>query len=278
VNVLATLLALTLTVDAPPSLASAAARIRTIDPQNLVAALEIAGLEAPLAVDVRLVPEDDRVAQQAPSWIVGRAFGVRTIVIFPQRVTRYPYDSLESVVRHEVVHLALSARAGKHRLPRWFHEGVATSVEAGWGTTDQLRLLVTALDEPTIDDVGELFRSEAQPDTALAYLLAAALMNDLRERHGADVPGRIVARVAAGVPFPAAFAAETGESPDAAAAIAWRAYRNWIRWVPALASTSAVWSFIVALAVIAFLARRRRRMQLRKHWDEEQRGTWPFDA
>lgn len=275
---LATLLALTLTVDAPPSLASAAARIRAVDHQNLAAALEIAGLESPAAVDVTLVPEDDPAAQRTPPWIVGRAFGVRTIVIFPQRVMRYPYDSLESVLRHEVVHLALSARGGGHALPRWFHEGVATSVEAGWRTTDQWRLLVAALGEPTIDDVGGLFRSEAQPDTALAYLLAATLVNDLRERHGADVPGRIVARVAAGVPFPEAFAADTGETPDAAAAIAWRAYRNWIRWVPALASTSAIWSFILVLALIAFLARRRRRMHLRKRWDEETRGSWPFDG
>ncbi len=268
-DLLATLLAFTLIVDAPPSLGSTAARIRAIDRQNLEAALENAGLAAPAAVDVTLVPESDPIAVRAPRWIVGRAFGVRTIVIFPQRVTRYPYDSLEAVLRHEVVHLALSLRAGEQPLPRWFHEGVATSVEAGWGMTDQLRLLIAALGEPTVDAVAGLFRSEAQPDTELAYLLSAALVNDVRERHGSDVPGRVAARVAAGIPFPAAFAAETGETPDAAATIAWRAYRNWSRWVPTLASASAVWSFILVLAMIAFVARRRRRSQLRKQWAED---------
>lgn len=277
-DLLATLLALTLTVDASPSLAAAAERIRAIDQQNLVAVLHRAGLEPPTAVEVRLVQEDDAIAQRAPRWIVGRASGLHTIVIFPQRVTRYPYDSLESVLRHEVVHLALSARAGGRALPRWFHEGVATSVEAGWGITDQLRLLVAALREPAVDDVQVLFRSEAQPDAELAYLLAAALVNDLRERHGADVPGRIAARVAAGGQFSTAFATETGETPDAAAAIAWRSYRNWSRWTPALASTSALWGFIVVLALIAFAVHRRRRLQQRKRWEDEERRIWPFDT
>jgi hypothetical protein len=278
VDFFATLLALSLTVDAPPSLASAAERVRAVDRQSLAAALETAGLEPPAAVDVTLVPEDDPAAQRVPRWVVGRAFGVRNIVILPERIARYPYDSLESVFRHEVVHLALTARAGGRSLPRWFHEGAATSVEAGWGVTDQLRLLLAALGEPTIDDVSGLLGSEAQPDTELAYLLATALVNDVRERHGSDVPGRTAARVAAGMPFTQAFATETGETPDAAAAIAWRSYRTWSRWVPTLFSASAIWIYILVLAMMAFLARRRRRMQLRMRWAQEDRDSGPFDA
>src|SRR5687768_10271987 len=49
------------------------------------------------------------------------------------------YGSLESVVWHEVVHLALSAQAGDRPLPRWFHEGVAMSVDKGLGVTSQVR-------------------------------------------------------------------------------------------------------------------------------------------
>jgi hypothetical protein len=268
------LMALTMTIDAPSSLAPAAERIRAIDQQHLAAALQAAGLDVPPAVDVTLLPEGAPVAKRTPQWLVGRAFGLRHIVIFPERITRYPYDSLESVLRHEVVHLALTSSAGGRPLPRWFHEGVATSVEAGWGVTDQLRLLVAALGEPTMEDVSGLFRSEAQPDTELGYLLATALVNDLRERHGSDMPSRVAARVAAGVPFPQAFTAETGETPDTAAAIAWRSYRNWSRWVPALASPSAVWTFILVLATMAFLARRRRHMRARERWAEEEAQDW----
>ena len=275
-SLLAPLIALTLSVNAPVSLESAAARIRAIDSRTLEAALTSAGLEAPTKVDVTLVPEDDPVARETPTWVVGRAFGDRDVLIFPARVTRYPYDSLEAVMQHEIVHLALFTRAGGRPLPRWFHEGVATSVESGWSMTDQARLLFSALSQPTIDDVRELFRSAAQPDTTLAYLLAAALVNDLRERHGPDIPGRIARRVEAGALFDRAFLRETGETPAAAAARAWITYRQWTTWVPAVANASAVWSAILVLAVLAYVARRRRRARLRKQWEEEE--SWPFDG
>lgn len=260
---------LRLTIDAPPVLAPAADRIRAIDPRELADALAGAGLELPSRVHVTLIAEDDPRARETPRWIVGRAFGASEIAIFPARAERYPYGSLESVMRHEVVHLALVARADGRPLPRWFHEGVATSVEAGWGVTDQLRLLVASLTDPAISDLSRLFGSHAQPDTALAYLLATALVDDLRQRHGSAVPGRIAARVGRGAPFARAFAIETGETPDVAAAHAWRAYRRWINWVPYLTSGSAIWATILVLAGVAFAVRRRRRARRRRAWDEE---------
>jgi hypothetical protein len=275
-SLVGSLIALTLSVNAPPSLESAAARIRATDVRAVESVLTDAGLEPPPIVEVTLVAEDDPVARDTPTWVVGRAFGERHVIVFPARVTRYPYDSLESVMRHEIVHLALFVRAGGRPLPRWFHEGVATSVESGWSMTDQARLLVAALSEPTIDDVSGLFRSAAQPDTTLAYLLSAALVNDLRERHGPDIAGRVARRVEAGAPFERAFLRETGETPDAAAARAWNTYRRWTTWVPAIANASTVWSAILVLAVLAYVARRRRRARLRKQWEEEER--WPFDA
>lgn len=271
------LLALVLTIDAPPHLAPAAERLRAIDREDLAAALGRAGLDVPPSAHVTLIAEDDPRARATPRWIVGRATGARDIVIFPARADRYPYDSLESVMRHELVHLALVLGARGRPLPRWFHEGVATSVESGWGMTDQVRLVFTALREPAIADVSRLFQSESQPDTTLAYLLAAALVDDLRQRHGPALPGRVVARVASGTPFPRAFQLETGESPDTAAARAWAVYRRWINWLPAVTSVSAVWALIVMLSFVAFAVRLRRRARQRRQWDEEEMGG-PDDA
>lgn len=264
-----------LSVDAPPLLASAAARIRGIDVTDLGEALGRAGLELPSSVHVTLIANDDPRARETPPWVVGRAFGSRDIVIFPSRAAGYPYDSLESILRHEVVHLALDARAGGRPLPRWFHEGVATSMEAGWDVTDQLRLLVAALRDPEISDVSQLFQSEAQSDTILAYLLATVLVEDLRQRYGGACPGRIAAHVARGVPFARALEMETGETPDTAAAHAWRAYLRWTNWVPTFTSGSAVWTVILALACVVFVVRRRRRARRRQAWDDEETdGSW----
>jgi hypothetical protein len=265
---------LSLIVHAPPSLEPAAERLRQIDIRAAEDALRSAGLRPPDSVTVRLVPEGDPLATAALDWVVGRAFPDGTVVIFPSRVTRYPYDSLESVLRHEIIHLALFAAAGDQPLPRWYHEGVATSVEAGWSAADEVRLLLAALDGPTIADVGALFESDSQPGTSLAYRLAAALVDDLRQRKGADLPGRIAARVASGVPFDRAFAIETGETPDAAAAQAWQTYRRWVNWVPAIAGGSAVWMVIMALAGIAFIVQWRKRLLRRRALEEEDETPW----
>ena len=122
-----------LTVETPVSLTQVADRVRRVDRQQLAGALARAGLNIPPQIHVTLIPEDDPRAVITPAWIVGLASGSHDIAIFPDRIgsspASYPCDSLESVVWHEVVHLALSAQAGDRPLPCWFHEGVAMSIE-----------------------------------------------------------------------------------------------------------------------------------------------------
>ena len=256
-------------VNGPVSLEPTAQRLRNLDSQPIAEALQQAGLELPPRVRVTLMRDDDPRAAAMPSWFVGVAYGVTDIIIFPERVLSYPYDSLESVMRHELVHLALNGRAGGRPLPRWFHEGVAVSIESGWQIGDRFRLVVAAASGPPLDDVTRLFASEARPDTAEAYLLAAALMDDLRRRHGAAFPGRVAARVAAGVPFDSAFELETGETPSGAADRAWRSYRRWTTWLPLATSGSAVWGLILVLAFAAFFVQLWKRAQRRRQWDDE---------
>lgn len=263
------------TIDAPPSLAPEAARLRRIDLEELGRALARAGLSLPDELQVTLVPDADPRAREVPPWIVGLAYGTRDLVIFPQRVPPYPYDSIESVFRHEVAHLALTGRAGGAPLPRWFHEGVAMSVDTGWDTSNQLRLLFAMLRDPQTDRLQRLFASGAQQESVLAYGLSAALVADLQQRHGSGVAGAIAAQVGSGVPFAESFERETGVTPDAAAARAWVVYRRWTNWVPALTSGSAVWAFILLIAAAAYVSVRRRRAARRRAWEEEENQPPP---
>lgn len=260
------------TIEGAPSLAATAERIRTMEWPPLAEALVRAGLDPPRRVHVTLIGEDQPAARATPPWIVGQAIGSIDVVIFPARIGAYPYGSLESVLWHEVVHLALSDHARGQPLPRWFHEGVAMSVERGWGFNSQVRLALAVAGEPGLADLGGLFGSNAEPETARAYLLASMLIADLRQRHGAAAPGAIVDLVARGVPFPRAFELHTGETPEAAAARAWRRYQGWPSWIPVLTGPSALWLAIVGLAVIAFIASRSRRQRRRARWDEEEIG------
>jgi hypothetical protein len=261
-----------LTIDAPQPLAAAAARIEAVDLARLQSDLRRAGLDLPGRITVALIPEDDSRARPVPPWIVGLAAGSSEIVIFPERVLPYPYDSVESVFRHEVAHLALDARAGGDELPRWFHEGVAMSVDSGWGMEGRLRLLLEMAGNPGTADLTRLFAARAQPEAAQAYGLSAALVADLRRRHGDSVPGAIAARVAGGASFARAFESETGETPDFAASRAWSVYVRSTNWVPALTGGSAVWSLILVLAGAAWVARRRARLRRRQRWDENDQS------
>jgi hypothetical protein len=258
-----------ITIDAPPSLAATADRIRRVNLTALQDALGRAGLALPADIHITLLPDSDPGARSVPNWLVGFAVEPRDIVIFPQRVLSYPYDSLESVVRHEITHLALDARAEGEPLPRWFHEGVATSVDAGWSVSAQVRLLAAMLAKPDTAELARLFASDTESETRQAYLLSAVLVEDLRRRHGANAPGIIAARVASRVPFVRAFELQTGETPDAAAARAWAAYRRWIEWLPAITGASATWALIIVLSFAAYAVQLRRRLHRRRRWDEE---------
>ena len=257
-------------VDAPPSLEAVAQRIREFDAARLESALARAGLDPPTGARITLVEEGDARARSAPAWVAAQAFGTRDILIFPARIGAYPHDSLETVVWHEVVHLALSTRAGGRPLPRWFHEGVAMSVESGWGLGSQLRLLAAAAGDPSLADLNRLFASDTQPDNATAYLLAAAVVSEIRRTHGADVPGQVASRVAAGAPFRQAFAAATGEVPETSADRAWASYRRWASWLPVLTDASVLWLGILLLALVAFAASLRRRGRQRRRWEAEE--------
>jgi hypothetical protein len=259
-----------LVVTAPATLQPVAARLRTVDWRPLATTLADAGLALPPTIRVTLVDEHDSRASATPRWVVGLAAGTEDVVIFPARAGSYPYESLESVLRHEVVHLALSSRADDRSIPRWFHEGVAVSVETEWNFGSDLRLVLAAARNPGMADLARLFDSTSYLGNADAYRLAAALVNDVRTRHGLAIPGQIAARVATGIPFERAFELETGETPDAAATRLWAQYRRWTAWLPVVTSESAIWTVIVALAFVAFVARFRKRARRRRQWAEEE--------
>ncbi len=252
-----------------PASSAAAARIGAVDLDRLGADLGRAGLTLPPRIVVTLIEEADPRARGVPQWVVGLALEPEEIVIFPGRILSYPYESLESVFRHEVAHLALSARAGGQPMPRWFHEGLAVSVDAGWGVTGRLRLLLEMTGSPGTADLARLFASDTQAASAQAYGLSAALVADIQRRHGRGAPGAIAARLAAGVPFARAFQLETGVTPDEAASSAWAAYRHWTTWVSVATSGAAVWGLILAIAFVAFIARAKRRARRRRQWDDE---------
>ncbi len=262
-----------LVVEAPASLAGAAARIERLDRRRLEQPVRLTGLRRPgPPVRVVLAAEDSQLARQAPSWVAGYAWGaLGVVVLFPERSPAYPDGSFEEVVLHELAHVLVSRAAGGREVPRWFNEGLAMFAGRSWRLGDRSRLTWALLLDRRLElaAVEEGFAG-GRAEAGRAYAFAGAFLNDLIRRHGIDAPGRILAAVALGRPFDDAFRDVTGLPLDRAEASFWRRHSLWYRWLPVLTSSATLWLGITLLALVAIRRRRRRDAEMAARWEAEE--------
>ena len=130
-----------LRIEAPPELAAARIRLESIDPHRFADIAQLVGIaEVGPTIHVVLAAENSDVARGVPMWISG--FTVRdSVVIFPSRSPRYPDDTLEDVLRHEVAHALIWRASAGRPIPRWFNEGLAMAAERDRGFEDQTQFL-----------------------------------------------------------------------------------------------------------------------------------------
>jgi hypothetical protein len=260
-------------VRAPASLEPDAARLRQFDPRRLLAVMRLVGLDDPGAdIRVYLVPEEAPLAAAVPDWIVAFAHDDQ-VVLFPRRTPSYPHESLQQVLEHEVGHVLTSRAAGGRPVPRWFHEGVAMAAERSWTLGDRARFVSdTAFGgAPSAPRLDRLF-VEGPAGAERAYRLSDALMRDLTERHGADVPARVLRAMRQGASFERAFLDTTGLTVSDAVLAFWHRQRLWVTWLPWVTSPNAVYALMTLVAVAAVLrawVRRRRRRTWADEIDQE---------
>jgi hypothetical protein len=262
-----------LVIEAPSSLAAERARLEAYDLRPLADIVRLVGLAAPgPPMRVVLATADSPWAAQVSPWVAGLAIGEDgPIVLFPARSPTYPHDTLEDVLRHEVAHLLISRAAAGQRVPRWFHEGLAVAVERPWGLEDRTRLASQLLFGPRLDfaAIDRLFTGD-QGTQARAYSLSAAIVRDLIDAHGRAVPAAILRAAATGVSFDTALSGVTGRSIPRLEQEFWDRQRTWTMWVPIVASTSALWLVVIALAALAVRRRRQRAAAIRHRWAQEE--------
>jgi hypothetical protein len=264
-----------LVVEAPPALHQAAARVRAIEPSAFAEVMSLVGLADPGApILVRLEPEGAGPARSVPPWIAGFAVpAIDTIVLFPARAPSYPDSSLDDLLRHEVAHVLTSRAAGGRSLPRWFDEGLAMIAGGTWGADDHARFLLELMVDPGVPLGGLDGRfAGSQRQVAGAYAVAGAFVREQVQRHGAGAPGRILAAVATGAPFPEAFRIGTGTALDVAETEFWRRH-SLQRWLPLATSSTTLWLGITLLVLVAARRRHRRAAALRARWEQEDSAT-----
>ncbi len=263
-----------LSFETPQQFQSVARRLGAVSGQRLIRATELIGLRQPgPSIRVILAPERTSLAQRVPAWVVGYALGdAGVIVLLPERIPTYPYDSFESVLVHEVAHVLIARAASGHVVPRWFDEGLATVAAHPWEMEDQARLLWAALGggQATLLDLNEWFRQDGA-SARHAYVLSAAFQRFLLRQWGPEAPGKILAGLGRGIPFSESFGRVTSASLAEVEAAFWAEQTLWYRWIPMVTSTATLWLTITFLVFYAYYKRRRRATAIQEQWEEEDR-------
>lgn len=260
-------------VEAPPSLDAVANDVRVIGRGDFSGALMMTGLmgfTSPIRVVV--APEESEVARQTPAWVSGFADGgSRTIVLFPGRVSRYPDDSLRTLVHHEVTHVLVAEAARGRPVPRWFNEGLATVVAREWGIEDRARYAAAVVGRgPRTTDALDHGFAEGGRRAIRSYALSGAFVRWLRAEYGELVTVKILEMLSRDMTFRESFVRATGDT------IEWAEHRFFVRealwhtWVPFLTSSGVLWAAITALAFVAIRRRQTRSAAMRNHWEAEE--------
>jgi hypothetical protein len=263
-----------LAFEAPPRFAVLSDHLQKVNPQAMSAAMELVGLHATgPPIPITLVPDDSEIAHRIPAWVSGYALVPSgRIVLFPDRQVSYPHNSFEELLLHELTHVFVMRVTGSRTVPRWFDEGIAMVAsgeraleDRAWGFWIGLTAGPTAL-----EDINRLF-SEEPPAVQKAYLLSEALVRFLMTSLGPDIPRRILAERADGIPFEDAVQAVTGRSLPEFERDFWAQQTAWRRWIPMMTSSTIVWLAIMLVAWAAFRKQRRRAAVVKQQWEKEEK-------
>jgi hypothetical protein len=247
-------------VEAPDSLAAQRRRLERVDRERLVAGARLVGLDEPgPPIRVLLAPADSPLARDTPAAIVAFASG-DLVVVFPGRTPSYPHETMEEVLQHEVAHVLINRAAGGHRVPRWFHEGVARQAELTWNLGERTRYLYEMAAGGTVSpsQLDALFGGDTA-EVARAYVVSSAFVQHLLAVYGPALPSRVLRAMRAGHEFEPAFFDTTGLSVGEANDEFWRSQRFWLTWFPWVTSTQAVYTVMTVLAIAAIWRVRARR-------------------
>jgi len=262
-----------LIVEGPPALSSITVRLQQFDTSRIQSIMNLVGinhLREPIRVIV--APEQSDWAQPVPTWVSGYAISQQhLIVVLPERVVGYPYDSLESLFAHEIAHIVIGQAAGGQSVPRWFDEGLAMVAAHSWDIEDRARLAWAIMmgNPTTLNDLEQHFHQD-RASAHEAYVLSHAFVRYGIQQFGDAWPKQLLASLKHGASFQEAFVRTTAQSLEHAQADFWDEQSLWTNWIPVFTSSVALWLGILGLAFYVFKKQRQRAEALQQEWKEEE--------
>lgn len=264
---------------APAEFAPLAARLQSIDPRTIDRLARFVGADPANMQPIQVTLAPDATQSLAPGWAAGYALpDAGVIVLYPRRNPTYPDRSIDETYLHELTHVLIHRAAGEIRIPRWFHEGVATVAAKSWSFEQEARFsAAVVLKQPrTLEAVNSLFYSDASA-AAAGYAVSEAFARDLWRRYDSDVFANVLRRCARGERFDVAFFEATRLHPDAAYGEFWsrRGLRDQI--ITALTSSALLWALVVAIALAAFRRKKVTTTETTRRWEEEEAEAYEPD-
>jgi hypothetical protein len=209
-----------------------------------------------------------------PSWAVGVAYpGAMTMIIRSYHVAGTPRQDIGTIFVHELTHLVLGARFGAYPVPFWLHEGLAMYEAGEWHPGHEWDLVraVLANRVPPLDVLTAVGMSRIEARTA--YALSEALVSHLIATYGREAFGKFVNRLAEGDSFEEGLIHALRITPK-------RFEEKWqshldrrYTWIPLITSTTALWMIMMAVAFVAYAAKKRRNRKIAAAWAEEERES-----
>jgi heme exporter protein D len=219
-------------------------------------------------LSISYVAHSGRIAEATgmPRWAAGVAHPESGEIVIAQHAPDGSLTDLDSLLRHEMAHVALYRATGGQPLPHWFHEGIA---ESFGNEIDLMRsqTLAGAVYGPGVPALGELegnFRSIDPIAVTVSYAAARDFVNYMRGRDddGSDLR-QVMTELRRGTNFDAAWIKAYGRSL-AELDGEWRTgLSGRFAWFPVISAGGLPLAALSPLMVIAAV---RRRRQLREGW------------
>jgi len=177
----------------------------------------------------------------------------------------------ETVIAHEITHAVVFRILGQRigALPAWMHEGLAVHLSQDIADSDETMVAEAAAEGllPPLPTSADRFRGEG---AGLAYAQSGVAVRHMVEQYGSSAPRRLLEALAGGASCDEAMLKVAGVD-QAGFADQWmagisRRYAT-LRYARIAAGIGS--AAMAALAVVAFLRRRRQKIEQARRWELE---------
>lgn len=237
------------------------------------------GVEIDSALTIRIGRSPEEMAALAPeahpppAYASGVAYPrLGLILLTLSAPDTWQRPDVETVLVHELSHVALHRAVGGHPVPRWFSEGVAIH-QAREHSLERIRTLWSGTAAGQLISMSRLSRAfPAKPHHVnLAYAQSADFVRWLLARDDGEARFReVIERLGHGQPFETALE-RTYSIPLVNLELDWHDNLNerFKAW-PLLFGSGTLWAFAALLIFVAYARRKQSDRKTLKRWEREE--------